>query len=266
MNLFQRMFPNLQTDHGGFTFGDFLVIVMTIGSTIFTSWKSYDILRHTMATGDSAYAVVAIGGLFFLDIGMVFWSLIWMFGSSTRFQDWLSLTMWGVDTLGVFLTVLADTFLYVGEAGEIVELVRQLVWWGIAPLAIGNLVAATVYHYTHPAVIRRRKERRMAAELELLRIEGEAEARRAELEVGLARDLVLRRREALEAYESLVDLHKRLEAIEQSLAAALLGERTNGNFSLLQGMMGRNKKKAAGAKAPAAQPSNSHSTTFPQIE
>jgi len=157
---------------------------------------------------------------------MIAWALVWMFGSTTRFQDWISLSMWSIDALGVLLAVLADTFLYTpaGQDGSVIQLIQTLVWWAVPILAVFNGVMGIVYHLTHPHVERRRKERRLQQEIAQLRMRGEYDLRRQELEAQLARDMVQKRRQHLAAYRTLVSTHRELNALEQQLVRQLLGE------------------------------------------
>ncbi len=227
-SLFEKMFPDLRTDHGGITLGDVIVIVMTVAATIFTAWRSYDLLMHSMPGNDTTLMVIAIFGLFFLDVGAIGWGLVWIFGSTTKYQDWISLGMWVLDMVGVFVTVLADTFLYTSVGGSLVQLVQALVWWVVPVLAVFNLAMLMTYHLTSPGALRRREMRRIETELALQRIHGEAAARKQELEVELAKELVQKRRQTIEAYKALVELHKQLSATEQELVARLLGEDKKG--------------------------------------
>ncbi len=251
MSIFDKMFPNLRTDHGGITLGDVIVIVMTIAATIFTAWRSFDLLMHSMPGNDTTLMVIAIFGLFFLDFGAIGWGLVWIFGSTTKYQDWISLSMWVLDMLGVFLTVLADTFLYTSAGGSLVKLVQTLVWWVVPGLGVFNLFMMMVYHFTSPGATRRREMRRIETELALRRIHGEAEARKEEMGVELAKELVRKRQQAIEAYKALVQLYNQLSTTEQALVAQLLGEGVNLPLgeALFQALEGKAKAETETKKA-----------------
>jgi len=260
-SLFERMFPHLRTDHGGLTFGDVAVFLMSAVATLFTAWRSYDILMHTLPGNDSTYTLIAIAGLFFLDLGAIMWALTWVFGSATPYQDWISLGMWIVDMMGVLVAVLADTFLYTDMGGALVNLVQVLAWWVVPILAVLNLTAGMVYHFVSPAAQRRRELRRVHARLELQRIQGEAEARKQELEVELAKELVAKRQQAIQAYQTLVQLHRQLSQAELMLATQLLGEEGRdlplgeAFLKALGGESGKAKKEAGEApKKPSPTP------------
>ncbi len=276
-SLFERMFPQLRTDHGGLTFGDVTVFLMSAVATLFTAWRSYDILMHTLPGGDSTYTVIAIAGLFFLDIGAIMWALAWVFGSVTPYQDWISLGMWILDMVGVLVAVLADTFLYTDVGGALVNLVQVLVWWVVPVLAVLNLVAGVVYHFVSPAARRRRELRRIQAEIELRRIQGEAAARKQELEVELAKELVAKRQQAIQAYQTLVELHQQLSRAELALVTRLLGEEGRGLplgeafLKALGGESGKAKKEAgespkATSPAPAEPSRNDRHPHFTTLD
>ncbi len=251
-SLFEKMFPDLRTDHGGITLGDVIVTVVTGIATIFTAWRSYDLLMHSLPGNDTTLMVIAIAGLFFLDIGAISWNLAWIFGSTTKYQDWISLGMWVLDILGVYLTVLADTFLYTPTRGALVELVRTLIWWVVPTLGVLNVVAGMTYHLTGPGTIRRREMRRIETELTLRRIQGEAAARREELEVELAKELVAKRQQAIRAYQQLVELYQQLNATERELVARLLGEDKKGlplGEAFLKAMEGKAEAETEAKKA-----------------
>jgi len=222
-DLFEKMFPNIKTDHGGVTLGDVLVILISLTMLIFTGFRSWDIIKTTVPQG---WEVVAYVGLFALDGGMIIWALVWMFGSTTRYQDWLAMTMWLIDALGVGLAAMADTFLYAPTATNttgMVEAVSNAVWWVVPLLAMGNALAGIVYHFTHPAVLERRRERRLQAELREQAQTGRYHLRRQELQAEQARDLITQRQQVLDAYAKLVEQKRHQDALERQLIGKLLG-------------------------------------------
>ncbi|GIK09686.1 MAG: hypothetical protein JETCAE02_03520 [Anaerolineaceae bacterium] len=42
---------NIQTDHGGFGFGDLIVILLDLALLIYTGFRSYDFLTNTVPDG-----------------------------------------------------------------------------------------------------------------------------------------------------------------------------------------------------------------------
>jgi len=223
-NLFEKMFPDLKTDHGGFTLGDVLVILISAAMLIFTGFRSWDIIKITVPQG---WEMVAYVGLFALDGGMILWALVWMFGSTTKWQDGIAISLWAVDALGMGLTALADTFLYAPKASNLagfVEAVSGMVWWVVPVLAFLNAVAGIVYHYAHPGVSKRRRERRLRAELDEQAQIGHYHLKRQELQAEQARDLITQRQQVLEAYAKLVAQKRQQDALERQLIGQLLGK------------------------------------------
>jgi hypothetical protein len=147
---------DLQTDHGNLTFGDLVVLLLDLVLLVYTGWRSYDFLTTTVPSGWEALALVGLWGL---DIGAVAWSLVWIFGSTGKFQNWTSMAFFVIDLVGVMLTSLTDSLMYSqGEA------VMKATLSGITTIAIplvmfGNIVAGFVYHMTSPETRARRKAR-----------------------------------------------------------------------------------------------------------
>ena len=268
MNLFEKMFPEFKTDHEGLTLGDVFVLLLSAALLIYTGWRSYDVIRTTLPEGDSTYTIIAIVGLFALDLGMLAWALVWMFGSTTQVQDWISMGMWGVDAIGVVLAVIADTFLYTpgAQQGGLITLIQTVVWWAVPVLAAVNGLMGFVYHMAHPAVKRRRRERRLRESIEALRLEGDFRLRRNELEAEIARDLVNQRKQALEAYKSLVASHQELNQVERRLVVRLLGEDAAQGVGVEQAIrqvivQGEGARPKSQKKGPEPQPGPSAVTT-----
>src|SRR5512137_1952966 len=100
---------DLTTDHGGMTLGDVIVLILDAVLLIYTGWRSYDFLTTSVPAG---YELLALVGLWGLDIGALAWSLVWIFGSSTKYQDWTSMFFFVFDLLGVILTSITDSLMY----------------------------------------------------------------------------------------------------------------------------------------------------------
>ena len=62
----------IQTDHGSLDFGDLVVILLDLVLLIYTGWRSYDFLTNTVPDG---FQMLAIIGLWGLDIGAIGWSM-----------------------------------------------------------------------------------------------------------------------------------------------------------------------------------------------
>lgn len=84
----------VQTDHGGIDIGDLIVLLLDAVLLIYTAWRSYDFLSTTVPSG---FEILGLIGLWGLDIGAIAWSLVWIFGSSTKYQDWTSMSFFIID-------------------------------------------------------------------------------------------------------------------------------------------------------------------------
>jgi len=105
----------VQTDHGGITFADVIVLLLDLVLLIYTGWRSYDFLTTTVPSG---MEILALVGLWGLDIGAVAWSLVWIFGSTGKFQNWVSISMFLIDLVGVGLTGLTVAEYFRDEEGQ----------------------------------------------------------------------------------------------------------------------------------------------------
>jgi hypothetical protein len=110
---------DLNTDHGGMTLGDVIVLILDAVLLIYTGWRSYDFLTTSVPVG---FELLALVGLWGLDIGAVAWSLVWIFGSSTKYQDWTSMFFFVFDLLGVILTSLTDSLMYGQSDGALAKM------------------------------------------------------------------------------------------------------------------------------------------------
>jgi len=152
---------SIQTDHGGLEFGDLVTLLLDAVLLIYTGFRSYDYLTNTVPTG---FEILALVGLWGLDIGAIAWSLVWMFASTSKYQNWTSMAFFVIDLLGVVLTSVTDSLMY-GEKGS--NLTTMLV--GITSVAVplvivGNVIAGFIYHMTSPRTKAMRASREKDAE------------------------------------------------------------------------------------------------------
>ena len=203
----------IKTDHGGVTFGDVVVIGLDIFLLIFTTFRSYDLLIRSVPTG---WELMAYFGLLGLDGGMIVWSLAWIFGSTNRYQDWLTFGMWLIDAIGMFLTGVADTLLYAPDmqnAKAMHDTIMVIAWYGLPVIIAVNALAGVVYHFTSDATSIRREERRKKKALERQRRLNEVDLEDERDKADFAREAVMQRRMLVKLYDEVARL-----AAEQAIA------------------------------------------------
>jgi hypothetical protein len=113
----------IKTDHGSVQIGDLIVLLLDAVLLIYTAWRSFDFLTNTVPTG---FEVLALVGLWGLDIGAVGWSLVWIFGSSSIYQDWTSMAFFIVDLVGVILTSVTDSLMYNAQGGAMTGVLTEI--------------------------------------------------------------------------------------------------------------------------------------------
>ncbi len=219
--MFAKIFPAAadaaDEDHGGFNLGDLIVIVLDLVLLIYTGYRSWHFLSGSVAED---FQILAIVGLWGLDIGMLAWSLVWMFGSTTRFQNWTSMSMFVVDLIGVFLTSIVDTLAY-GNGSALPPLMRSLAWFGI-PIIIGlNVLAGFVYHMTSPSTRKRRAERAQDEELGKQKEKGNLQLRRMNMQLEQAQDYTTKRASFLVAFAEIAEQNIAMSEIEAQMMARL---------------------------------------------
>lgn len=155
---------SVKTDHGKFNSADLLIIVLNIFLFGYTAYRSWRFLNGTFAGTDTTgeYAIAAIIALVGLDVAAVAWSIVWMFGSTTKWQDVVSLVMFVVSIIGMVLTSMTDTLS--GE-GTVPDSLRIAAYYGVPAIILMNVAAGITYHMISPQVTLGRKERRMQADI-----------------------------------------------------------------------------------------------------
>ncbi len=219
--MFAKIFPAAadaaEDDHGGFNLGDLIVIVLDLVLLIYTGYRSWHFLSGSVADD---FQILAIVGLWGLDIGMLAWSLVWMFGSTTRFQNWTSMSMFVIDLIGVFLTSIVDTLAY-GNDGALPPVMRSLAWYGI-PVIIGlNVLAGFIYHMTSPSTRKRRAERTQDEELGKQKEKGNLQLRRMNMQLEQAQDYTTKRASFLVAFAEIAEQNIAMSEIEAQMIARL---------------------------------------------
>jgi len=150
----------IQTDHGGLDIGDLIVLLFDAVLLVYTAWRSYDFLTTTVPAG---WQFLALIGLWGLDIGAVGWSLVWIFGSTTKYQDWTAITFFVVDLSGVVLTSLTDSLMY-SKKDAMSDALSGIAMVIVPLVIVANVVAGFIYHMASPATKARRANRKADAE------------------------------------------------------------------------------------------------------
>ena len=236
--MFAKIFPAAaeaaEDDHGGFNLGDLIVIVLDLVLLIYTGYRSWHFLSGSVTDG---FQILAIVGLWGLDIGMVAWSLVWMFGSATKFQNWASMSLFVIDLGGVFLTSIVDTLAYGNGADALPPIMQSIVWFGI-PIIIGlNVLAGFVYHMTSPKTRRMRAERAQDEELSIQQEKGNLELRRMNMQLKQAQDYTQKRATMLVAFADIAEQNIAMTGIEAQMMARL-NQSASGQLGNLMGATG----------------------------
>lgn len=237
--MFAKIFPAAaeaaDDDHGGFNIGDLVVIILDLVLLIYTGYRSWHFLSGSVA---SEFQILAIIGLWGLDIGMVAWSLVWIFGSATRFQNWASMGLFVVDMIGVFLTSIVDTLAY-GNGEALPPVMKSVAWYGI-PIIIGlNVLAGFVYHMTSPATRKRRAERAQDEEMSKQQEKGDLELRRMTMQLKQAQDYTNKRATMLVSFADIAEQNIAMTEIEAQMMARL-NKAASGQLGNLMGATGLN--------------------------
>ena len=205
---------NIETDHDGLNLGDVIVLILDMVLLIYTGWRSYDFLTTSVPEG---YELLALVGLWGLDIGAVAWSLVWIFGSATKYQDWTSMFFFVFDLIGVILTSLTDSLMY-GRADSALSTMLTGIAIVVVPLiVVANAVAGFIYHMTSPQTKMRRAKRRAENEY----YEKMQEIRKLEREMHYSESYLLAKHEMLEKSTALAQIKMMQDQTEYAVRKAL---------------------------------------------
>jgi hypothetical protein len=204
----------IQTDHGGIDIGDLIVLLLDAVLLIYTAWRSYDFLSTTVPTG---FEILGLVGLWGLDIGAVAWSLVWIFGSSTKYQDWTSMSFFIIDLVGVILTSITDSLMYGAKGGAMTGVLSGVATVAIPLVVVSNVVAGFIYHMTSPVTKARREERKAdAAHKEKM-----SEITAMERDLLYAESYLLAKQDTLDKAVLLAEIKKSQDAVEKSTRDSL---------------------------------------------
>jgi hypothetical protein len=204
----------IQTDHGDFDIGDLIVILLDAVLLIYTAWRSYDFLSTTVPTG---FEILGLVGLWGLDIGAIAWSLVWIFGSSTKYQDWTSMSFFIIDLVGVILTSITDSLMYGAKDGAMTNVLSGIATVAIPLVVVSNVVAGFIYHMTSPATKARREERKADAAHKAKMSEITA----MERDLLYAESYLLAKQDTLDKAVLLAEIKKSQDAVEKSTRDSL---------------------------------------------
>lgn len=204
---------SIQTDHGGLDIGDLIVLLFDAVLLIYTAWRSYDFLTTTVPDG---FQFLALVGLWGLDIGAIGWSVVWIFGSTTKYQDWTAITFFVVDLSGVVLTSLTDSLMYSKE-GAMSDALSGIAMVIIPLVIVANVIAGFIYHMASPATKARRANRK--ADAEHNRKMGDLT--QMERDLTYAEQYLLARQEQLEKSQLLANIKTQQDVLEKSVRGQL---------------------------------------------
>ena len=204
---------SIQTDHGGLDIGDLIVLLFDAVLLVYTAWRSYDFLTTTVPAG---WQFLALIGLWGLDIGAIGWSVVWIFGSTTKYQDWTAITFFVVDLSGVVLTSLTDSLMYSKE-GAMSDALSGIAMVIIPLVIVANVIAGFIYHMASPATKARRANRK--ADAEHNRKMGDLT--QMERDLTYAEQYLLARQEQLEKSQLLANIKTQQDVLEKSVRGQL---------------------------------------------
>jgi hypothetical protein len=204
----------IQTDHGGLTFTDLAVLLLDAVLFIYTAWRSYHFLSGSVPDD---MQIMALVGLWGLDIGMIIWSLVWIFGSTEKYQDWIAMSFFLIDMTGVVLTSLTDSLSFSNPNNAMTAMLQGIAAPAIPLIVVANVVAGFIYHMTSPSTRARRDARRAAAEYRRKMDEIEKEQR----DLAYAEGLLMAKQETLDKATILAEIRVTQAALEQATRAKL---------------------------------------------
>ena len=223
-SLHERLFPEVgKTDHGKFSISDLLVLLLDGCLILFTGYFSWEFLQSSMP---GEYKILSVAGLWGLDFGMVFWSLVWIYGSTTEKQDWASIGMWTIDFLGVGVTTFVGFF--AGRSAAIPSFVQYVSLVGVVIIILLNVFAGYFYHFNSPRTRRARKVRKMREELDVAGELAELKLEREKLQLQQDARYLEQRRDVVNKEKELAELAVELETIDSHTRGVLAKMRSDG--------------------------------------
>ena len=208
--LHERLFPKVATDHGGLDAGDILVSALSLFLMGFTVFFSWDFLQRSLPAD---YKFLAVAGLAGLDVGVIFWTLTWIFGSTSKGQDATAMGMLVTDYIGVAITTVVG---FLSNRGSTVpSLLQTVALYGVIGVVLVNFGAGIIYHLTSPKSTHRRAMRKMVEKLEADRQRAELELRRMGEELAQDKEYIARKSVIVDEEEKLSAQKIKLDAIDK---------------------------------------------------
>jgi len=204
----------VQTDHGGLEFGDLVVLILDAVLFIYTAWRSYHFLTDSVPDGLQFLALIGLWGL---DIGAVAWSLVWIFGSTEKYQDWVSISFFIIDLIGVVMTSVTDSLMLSSPGGEMTKFMNGIAIIVIPLIVVANVVAGFIYHMTSPQTKARRADRKAQAEHK--KKMGEISTMQRDLV--FAEQYILAKQETLDKASLLAEIKTSQDALEKATRTKL---------------------------------------------
>ena len=144
------------------------------------------------------------------------WSLVWVFGSTTKYQDWTAITFFVVDLSGVVLTSLTDSLMY-SKKDAMSDALSGIAMVIVPLVIVANVVAGFIYHMASPATKARRANRK--ADAEHNRKMGDLTQMGRDLTY--AEQYLLARQEQLEKSQLLANIKTQQDVLEKSVRGQL---------------------------------------------
>jgi hypothetical protein len=204
----------MQTDHGKLEFGDLVVLILDAVLFIYSAWRSYHFLTDSVPDGLQFLALIGLWGL---DIGAIAWSLVWIYGSTEKYQDWVVMSFFTIDLVGVVMTSLTDSLMYSSPSGEMTQFLNGIAIIIIPLVIVANVVAGFIYHMTSPRTKALRADRKAQAEHH--RKMGEIATMQRDLQ--FAEQYILAKQETLDKASLLAEIKTSQDALEKATRAKL---------------------------------------------
>jgi hypothetical protein len=122
------------------------MVIVVLAITIFTAYRSVHFIQETLPAQSWLLAFFALGAL---DLGLVLWVCLKLWHSTNTVEHAISLTMIGVDLLGMSVTFVADTVMQSGVNGLTGKLEGGWIIFAIlftSAIILSNVIAFIAYH------------------------------------------------------------------------------------------------------------------------
>jgi len=217
-DLFDDVLQDLLPEGDGrFNLGEVLLFGFTIVLALFTAFRSYDFIKHTLPPG---WELVAYVGLAVLDGGFIVWALVIALSATSPVQVAIAWSMWLLDALGLTLITVADSFFYIQAAestAAMADTVSAMAAWAFPILAVVNAAFAILYKMMAPHRIRERQRRQQMEALRHITELGSLKARIEHAKAAVASQLTDQRMSMADMKAALARQLAELERLEKQL-------------------------------------------------